>query len=48
MGSSSLELTLVDCINGLYRKLDSTFTFQVGGDHFTDIVVGILCDEFKR
>ena len=48
MSSSTLELTLIELINGLYRKIDSIHTFKIGGDAFTDIIINILCDEFKR
>lgn len=48
MGSSSLEITLIDLVNGLYRKIDSIYTFEIGGDHFTDVIVNVLVEEFKR
>ena len=48
MGGSDIEVTLIDVINGLYRRVDSLSTFEIGGDTFTEIVINILCEEFKR
>jgi molecular chaperone DnaK (HSP70) len=48
MGSSTLEITLVELNNGLYRKIDSIYTFKIGGDTFNDVIINILCEEFKR
>lgn len=48
MSSSTLEITLIELINGLYRKIDSINTFKIGGDAFTDVIISILCEEFKR
>lgn len=48
MGGNDVEVTLIDVINGLYRRVDSLSTFDIGGDTFTEIIVNILCEEFKR
>jgi molecular chaperone DnaK (HSP70) len=48
MGSSSLEITLIQLTNGLYRILDSIYSLEIGGDLFTDLIVQILIEEFKR
>ena len=48
MGGNSIEVSLVNVVNGLYRIVDSISVKNVGGDHFTDIVVDILCEEFIR
>ena len=48
MGSSSLEITLIELFNGLYRKIDSFHTFNIGGDDFTGIIISILTEEFRR
>ena len=48
MGGNSIEVTLVSLSNGLYRLVDSIDLLNTGGDQFTDIVVGILCEEFQK
>ncbi len=48
LGGNSVEVSLVTLNNGLYRILDSRHLKNVGGDKFTDLIVEILVDEFKR
>lgn len=48
MGGNSIEVTLINLSNGLYRCLDSINVLNSGGDQFTDIVVDILCEEFQK
>lgn len=48
MGGNSIEVTIVSISNGLYRCLDSIYVQNSGGDQFTDIIIDILCEEFKR
>ena len=48
MGGNSIEVSLVQLTNGLYRYVDTIKLENVGGDLFTDIVVDILCEEFQR
>ena len=48
MGGNSIEVSLVQLSNGLYRYVDTVKLVNVGGDLFTDIVVDILCEEFQR
>jgi molecular chaperone DnaK (HSP70) len=48
MGGNSVEVTLVEITNGLYRIIDSYSDFKMGGDLFTFIISDILCEEFTR
>ncbi|CAF0777220.1 unnamed protein product [Brachionus calyciflorus] len=48
MGGNSIEVTLISLSNGLYRLIDSIDLLNTGGDQFTDIVVGILGEEFQK
>lgn len=48
LGGNSVEVSLVSLNNGLYRVIDSRHLKNVGGDKFTDLIVDILADEFKR
>lgn len=48
LGGNSVEVSLVTLNNGLYRILDSKSIKNVGGDKFTDLIVDICADEFKR
>lgn len=48
LGGNSVEVSLVTLNNGLYRVIDSRHLKNVGGDKFTDLIVDILADEFKR
>jgi molecular chaperone DnaK (HSP70) len=48
MGGNSIEVTLINLSNGLFRCLDSIHMKNIGGDKFTDIVVDILCEEFQK
>lgn len=48
MGGNSLEVTLISLTNGLYRISDSINLVNIGGDQFSEIIVGILCEEFQK
>ena len=48
MGGNSIEATLIQLTNGLYRLIDSIHVQNLGGDQFTDLIVDILCEEFEK
>lgn len=48
LGGNSVEVSLVFLSNGLYRLIDSKNLKNVGGDNFTDLIVDICAEEFKR
>lgn len=48
LGGNSVEVSLVTLNNGLYRIIDSKSNKNVGGDNFTDLIVDICAEEFKR
>ena len=48
MGGNSIEVSLVNLLNGLYRIIDSIVIKNLGGDLFTDLIIDILCEEFQR
>lgn len=48
LGGNSVEVTLVDLCNGLYRIIDSKSLMNLGGDNFTDLIIDICCEEFTR
>lgn len=47
MGGNSIELSLINLSNGLYRLIDSV-DLKSGGDQFTEIIADILIEEFKK
>jgi hypothetical protein len=48
MGGNTIEITLINLKNGMYRVLDSYNMRNNGGDLFTEIVVDILSEEFQK
>lgn len=48
MGGNSIEVSLIGLSNGLYRCIDSISLTNIGGDQFSDIIIGILCEEFQK
>jgi len=48
IGGNSVEVSLVNVNNGLYRILDTKAVKNIGGDKFTDLIVDLCIDEFNR
>jgi len=48
LGGNSVEVSLVDLCNGLYRIIDSKSLMNLGGDNFTELIIDICSEEFTR